>query len=52
MPLFPYMRRFDDNTIWTLQGETTTSYKMDNYTYPIVYAGDIVLPNVTKNLAG
>ncbi|KAK9696889.1 hypothetical protein RND81_08G003600 [Saponaria officinalis] len=35
-----------------IEGETTTSYKMDNFTYPLVYAGDIVLPNVTKDVAG
>ncbi|XP_074307999.1 subtilisin-like protease SBT5.6 [Silene latifolia] len=36
----------------TLEGESTTNYKMDNFTYPLVYAGDVVLPNVTKDLAG
>ncbi|KAL9236870.1 hypothetical protein vseg_011490 [Gypsophila vaccaria] len=36
----------------TIEGETTTNYKMDNFSYPLVYAGDIVLPNVTKDVAG
>ncbi|XP_021723202.1 subtilisin-like protease SBT5.6 [Chenopodium quinoa] len=35
-----------------IQGQTTTTFRLDNITHPLVYAGDISLPNVTQELAG
>lgn len=35
-----------------LEGETTTPYKLENKMYPLVYAGDVSLPNVSQAVAG
>lgn len=35
-----------------VEGQTITTYRLDNVTFPLVYAGDIGIPNVTQELAG
>ncbi|KAL2931088.1 Subtilisin-like protease SBT5.6 [Bienertia sinuspersici] len=35
-----------------IEGETITTYRLDNVTFPLVYAGDVSVPNIPHELAG